>query len=622
MEGGLRADTESPATLGAVFVLSGVDCTVWAPNCESVGLKDVATDEVFALRKAERGYFEKMLYGMMPGRRYLLVLDGKDEIPDPASRFQPEGVHGPSEVIDTTAIIWKDDGWRGIELKDYIIYQIHAGTFSPGGTFTGAVDKLSRIKELGFTAIELMPFAEFPGSRGWGYDCVFPFAPHHSYGGPIGLKTLVEEAHKTGLAVIAGLAYPRHGNEGNNLKNLGPYYTDRYQIERGKALNFDGPQSDEVKRFFIENALYWVNDYHFDAIRISGIENIFDFTPDNILGQIATAVHTYAAARNRKVYVFGESDRNDIRLTTPHKQGGLGFDSQLNPDFHRALFAFATGRKKGVYSDFGNGKDVADAVRGFVYRGQYSKIRQRSHGSDNASEPSRRFVVTSENAVDIGRRPRGERLNKLIKPGQEKMIAGLLMLSPQTPLIFQGNEYGEKRPFLYFSEFTDEEIVRQERESAIARAQAFGLTGETHNPQAQETFARCKLDSGAHEKDGHIQIVRLYKQLIELRKSLNITESELFNIQTRFFDKLNCLFLQYDRPQSNLLMIFNIGGSEIILSEELPEGRWQCIFDSEADAYGGLGKIFPDQFTEVAQTRVMSVPPWSFAVYTAQKANS
>jgi len=618
----LRAETESPATLGAVFVLSGVDCTVWAPNCESVGVKDVATGEVFALRKAERGYFENMLYGMMPGRRYLLVLDGERELPDPASRYQPEGVRGPSEVVDTAAIIWKDDGWRGMDLKDYVIYQVHTGTFSPAGTFEGAVEKLARIKELGFTAVELMPPAEFPGVRGWGYDCVFPFAPHHIYGGPLGLKTLVEEAHRAGLAVIGELAYPRHATEGNILETYGPYYTDRYFIERGKALNFDGPQSDEVRRFFVENALYWVNDYHFDAIRISGIENIFDFSAEHILGQITAAVNTYAAARNRKVYILGESDRNDVRLTTSLENGGFGFDSQLNPDFHRSLFAFSTGRKKGVYADFGKGAQIPDAVRGFCYRGQYSEVRRRSHGSDSAKTPPWRFIATSEGAVDIGRRPRGERLNKLLKPRQEKMIAGLLMLSPQTPLLFQGNEYGEKRPFLYFSDFTDEDVIRRERESAIARAQAFGLTGQAHNPQAKETFTRCKLDSSAHEKDGHIQIVRLYRKLVELRKELNISGCELSEVQTRFFRNLNCMFLLYDRPRNNLLVIFNIGGSEIVLAEELPEGSWQCVFDSEADAYGGLGKIFPEEFTEDVQTRVMSVPPWAFSVYTARKANS
>jgi maltooligosyltrehalose trehalohydrolase len=563
-----------------------------------------------------------MLYGMMPGRRYLLVLDGEIERPDPASRFQPEGIHGPSEVLDTAAIIWQDEGWRGIELKDYVIYQIHVGTFSPAGTFQGAVDKLTRIRDLGFSAIELMPVAQFPGSRGWGYDCVYPYAPHHAYGGPLGLKILVEEAHKAGLAVIGELAYPRHGVEGNCLEDFGPYYTDRYSVERGKALNFDGPGSDEVRRFIIENTLYWVNDYHFDAIRMSGIEDIFNFSADHILGQIADAVHTYGATRNRLVYVLAEGDLNDVRVTEPREQGGLGFDAQMNPDFHRSLFAFATGRVKGIYRDFGKGAQVADAMRGFAYRGQYSEVRQRSHGSDSAATPPWRFIAASESAVDIGRRPRGERLSKLIAPGQEKMVAGLLMLSPQIPLVFAGNEYGEKRSFLYFSEFTDEEVIRQEREAAIARAQTFGLTGETHNPQAQETFARCKLNSMAHEKDGHIQIIRLYKKLIELRRSWAISGSEPSEVEVRFFDSLNCLLLFYHRPQGELLMIFNIGSSEITLAEELPEGRWRCIFDSEDDMYGGLGKIFPEQFTEVLETRVMTVPPWAFTVYTREKAGN
>ncbi len=618
----MRADTESPATLGAVFALSGVEFTIWAPKCKSVAVKDVATGEVFALLPGERGYFENMLYGMMPKHRYMLVLDDKLERPDPASRFQPEGVHGPSEVFDTAAFIWKDDNWRGIELKDYVIYQIHIGSLSPGGTFRAAIEKLPRIRDLGFSAIELMPVAEFPGSRGWGYDCVCPYAPHHVYGGPLSLKTLVEEAHNAGLAVIADLAYPRHGVEGNCLEDFGPYYTEKYFVERGKALNFDGPGSNEVRRFFVENALYWVNDYHFDAIRISGIESIFDFSADHILGQVAAAIHTYAAARKRRVHVFAQSDLNDVRITTARDQGGMGFDAQMNLDFHRSLFAFATGRTKGVYRDFGKGAQVVQAVRGFVYRGQYSEVRERCHGSDSAATPPWRFIATSESAVDIGRRPRGERLNKLFQPGQEKMVAGLLLLCPQIPLLFQGNEYGEKRPFLYFADFTDEEVVREEREAAIARAQTFGLTGQAHNPQAQETFARCKLDSSAPGKDGHIQIERLYRKLLELRKSLSISDCEPSSVELRFFENLNCLLIFYHRPQGELLVIFNIGSSEIVLAEELPEGRWRCIFDSEADQYGGLGAIFPEEFTEVAQTRVMSVPPWAFAIYSAEKANS
>jgi maltooligosyltrehalose trehalohydrolase len=465
-----------------------------------------------------------------------------------------------------------------------------------------------------------MPFAQFPGTRGWGYDCIFPYAPQDTYGGPLGLKTLIEEAHKEGLAVVASLAYPRHGVEGNHLEDFAPYYTDRYNVERGKALNFDGPASDEVRRFFAENALYWVNDYRFDAIRITGVENIFDFGAHHILGQVAGAVHTYAEMHNRLVHVFAEGDLNDIRYTTPRNQGGLGFDAQVNPDFHRSLFTFATGRRKGIYRDFGKGAQVAEAVRGFVYRGQYSEVRRRSHGSDSASVPPRRFIATTESALDVGRRPRGERLNKLFQPGQEKIAAGLLMLSPQIPLLFQGNEYGEKRPFLYFSEFADEDLIRQEREAAIARAQAFGLTGETHNPQAQQTFARCKLDSSAYEKDGHIQTVRLYRKLIELRKNLAVSDCGVSHIETRFFENLKALLIFYHHQEKELLIVFNIGSSEIVLAEELPKGRWKCLFDSEDDEYGGLGKIFPEEFTEAVETRVMSVPPWAFAVYTGETA--
>jgi len=611
----LRADTESPATLGAIFQLSGVEFCVWAPECDSVAVKDVATGELFSLMKTERGYFENMLYGMMPGRRYMLVLNGKLEKPDPASRCQPEGVLGPSEVFDTTAIIWKDDDWKGIELRDYIIYQTHVGTFTPGGTLATAVEKLPRIKELGFTAVELLPIAQFPGSRGWGFDCVFPYAPHDVYGGPLGLKTFVEEAHLLGLAIVADISFPSCGIEGNCLEEFGPYYTEKYCLDTKKALNLDGPGSDEVRRYLLENVLYWINDYHIDAVKLNGIENFYDFSSDPFIGQLAEAIHTYCAARNRKVFVFAESDLNDIRLTANRDIFGLGLDSQMNPDFHRSLFAFATGRSKGVYEDFGKGLQVAESVRGFVYRGQYSKVRNRSHGTDSASVAPIKFIASSETAVDIGKRPRGDRLNQLFAPGQEKMVAGLLLLSPQVPLVFQGNEYGEKRPFFYFSDFTDEDVIRREREAAVARAAKFGLTGEAHNPQSQQTFARCMLDSAAHEKDGHIQIVRLYKTLIDLRKKLSISDCQPDEINTRFFDKLNCLFIFYKRPDNELFIVFNIGGSEIILAEELPEGEWNCIFDSEDDPYGGLGKIFPEKFDDSVESRVMSVPPWAFAVY-------
>ena len=444
-------------TLGAIPGENGRCCfRVWAPRAEKVEVRLVAPQErLLPLKKAEAGYFHGVLERVEPGARYFYRLDGTRERPDPASRFQPEGVHGPSQVIEPD-FPWTDQGWCGLGLPAYVIYEIHVGAFTPAGTFEAVIPHLAELKELGITALELMPVAQFPGRRNWGYDGVFPYAVQNSYGGPAGLKRLVDACHRHGLAVILDVVYNHLGPEGNYLGDYGCYFTDRYRTPWGEAVNFDGPHSDEVRRFFIENALYWIGDCHIDALRLDALHAIFDQSPQPFLAELAEAVHAQAEGLNRRVHLMAESDLNDVRLIRPPELGGYGLDAHWNEDFHHALHTLLTGEQGGYYEDFGRLAQLAKAFReGFVYSGQYSPYRRRRHGSSSRGLPGQRFIVFAQNHDQVGNRLLGDRLTRLVSFEALKLAAGAMILSPFLPLLFMGEEYGEVAPFHYFISHSD-----------------------------------------------------------------------------------------------------------------------------------------------------------------------
>lgn len=417
---------------------------IWAPGKKHVSVKILSGNRrLIRLTKDKKGYFTGVSKDVRTGDLYLYVLDHDDICPDPASRFQPEGVYGPSEVVDPGEFKWSDGKWRGIPLKDFIIYELHTGTFTKEGTFESVIPRLDYLTDLGITAIELMPVAQFPGNRNWGYDGVCPFAPQNTYGGPTGLKKLINSAHKKGLGVVLDVVYNHLGPEGNYLGRFGPYFTGRYRTPWGKAVNFDGPYSDEVRHFFIENALYWVEEFHVDGLRLDAVHGIFDFSARHFLTDLCEEVHSHARRLGREVAVIAESDLNDARIISPPEMGGYGLDAQWDDDFHHALHTLLTGEDKGYYEDFGKTEHLEKAFReGFVYTGQYSRYRKRRHGNSPKNRPPSQFIVFSQSHDQVGNRMAGDRPDLTLSFEKMKLAAGVVIFSPFIPLLFMGEEYG------------------------------------------------------------------------------------------------------------------------------------------------------------------------------------
>src|SRR4030043_1289162 len=482
--------------LGASVSEGGVRFRVWAPKASSVSLVIMGDKEPYLMNPEDKDYFSTFIQGLEPKRSYCYLLNEDQPKPDPVSRSQPEGVHGPSEVVDPRQFKWEDQDWNGIPLKEMIIYEIHTGTFTREGTFEAIIPFLDYLKnELGVTTIELMPVAQFPGERNWGYDGVYLYAPQNSYGGPEELKRLINVCHRKGLAVILDVVYNHLGPEGNYLGDYGPYFTDRYKTPWGSAINFDGPESDEVRQFIIDNALYWVTEYHMDGLRIDAIHGIFDFSAQHILYDIREAVHEQAKKLERHIVVIAESDLNDVRVINPPSRGGYGLDAQWNDDLHHCLHTLLTGERNGYYQDFRDFKQLVKALReGFVYSGQYSSYRKRQHGSSSKHLPPSKFVIFSQNHDQVGNRLKGDRLSTLASFEALKLAAGIILLSPNIPLLFMGEEYGEEQPFQYFVSHSDQALIEAVRKGRNEEFVAFQWSAETPDPQDEVTFLRSKIN--------------------------------------------------------------------------------------------------------------------------------
>ncbi len=442
--------------LGAIWRDGSCDFTIWAPFAKEVEVQLVREKRSFKLDPIRQGYFGGRARDIGHDSLYFLSLDDKAQRGDPASRFQPEGVFGPSSIVDTSAFSWDDHEWRGTELKDYILFEIHTGVYTPSGTFDELRERIPYLKALGITAVEIMPVAQFSGTRNWGYDGVFPFAVQNSYGGPRGLQQFINACHGEGLAVVLDVVYNHLGPEGNFLGEFGPYFTDRYKTPWGQAINFDGPQSDHVVRYFLENALYWLEEFHVDALRLDAVHGIFDRNARPFLSLLSAAVADLSHRSGRYVYLIAESDLNDPAYVRERKDGGYGLNAQWNDDFHHALHALQTGERTGYYCDFGSLTDLQTALQqGYVYSGQYSAFRKQRHGAPPADLKRSQLIVFSQNHDQVGNRGWGERNSQLLGFEAQKLSAGTVLLSPFIPLLFMGEEYGETAPFLYFTDHTD-----------------------------------------------------------------------------------------------------------------------------------------------------------------------
>jgi len=461
---------------------------------------------------------------------YGFILDGEGPFPDPRSHWQPNGVHNLSRVVDHGDFKWTDGEWSAGSLSSAIFYELHVGTFTPEGTFDAAIGKLDHLLRIGVTHVEIMPVNEFPGNRGWGYDGVDLFAPHHTYGGPDGLKRFVQACHARKLAVILDVVYNHLGPAGNYLARFGPYFTTRYSTPWGSALNFDDRDSDEVRRFFCDNALTWLRDYHFDGLRLDAIHAILDASAQPFLEQLKLEVEALETELGRKLVLIAESDSNDPRLLWTRDRGGFNLDAQWSDDFHHALHAVLTGETAGYYSDFRGLGDLAKALRhAFVYDGQYSRFRARRHGRSTEGLGGDRFVVCLENHDQIGNRARGERIHQILASeggggnprsiGLLKIGTALVLAGPFTPLLFQGQEWAASTPFLYFTDH-DKKLGQAIRDGRCREFTEFGWKPEeVPDPQALETFQSSKLDWSELARASRTEILEWHRQLIRLRRS-------------------------------------------------------------------------------------------------------
>jgi maltooligosyltrehalose trehalohydrolase len=481
-----------------------------------------AQRQTFDLQRADDGYWDLQLDQVPSAARYAYLLDrDATEYPDPASRWQPEGVHHPSAIFSPEEFRWTDADWRGVERAELVIYELHVGTFTHEGTFAAATERLPQLRELGITAIELMPLSQFPGTRNWGYDGVHPYAAQHSYGGPRGLQQFVDAAHGAGIGVLIDVVYNHIGPEGNYVGQFGPYFTDHYRTPWGLALNYDGPHSDAVRHFAIENACQWVRDFHADGLRLDAVQTIYDMSAKHLLHELNDAVEQTAREQARTAVMIAETNQNDIRLVSSGELGGYGLAGAWSDDFHHSLHALLTGERDGYYTGFGTRRQLAKALADvYVYDGSVSPFHRRRHGNRVGDTPRAAFVTCIQNHDQIGNRALGDRIATLLAPSALRLAAGLLLLSPTTPMLFMGEEYGETNPFPFFCSFGDEQLVeavRRGRREEFA-ALAFEWRIEIPDAQSPQSFESARLSWDWRDAD-RAALRQLYGDLLKIRRA-------------------------------------------------------------------------------------------------------
>lgn len=536
------------------------------------------------MKKDHNGYFRYEANDIKPGTRYFYIPDGEKDYPDPSSYFQPEGVHGPSETIDHEAFIWSDHNWHGLLLKDLIFYEIHVGTFTPEGTFEAIIPMLDDLHETGINAIELMPVTQFPGTRNWGYDGVYPYAVQNSYGGPDGLKRLIDECHKRSIAVYLDTVYNHLGLEGNYFEKFGPWFTDKYYIPWGKALNFDGEWSDGVREYFVQNPVYWLENYHVDGLRLDAVHMIYDNGAVNFWELMHEKIKPFEISHGKKFYFIAESDLNSPKVVKPSELGGYNFDAQWLDDFHHALYVLLD--KKGIsrYEDFGQMEQLAKAYTdGFVHSGEYVKFRKRKHGASSAGISGDKFVAFNLNHDQVGNRVQGERLSILVDFERQKLAAAALLLSPYIPLLFMGEDYGEDNPFFYFVSLSDENLIKGVREGRKKEFENYKWEGDPPDPQDINTFNLSKIDWSKREKGHYKVILEWYKNLILLRRTSPALQNMNKNF-IRIYTSTQKGFMMHRRTEDEhqqFIAMFNFSKEELELTIPAYSKKWSKIIDSK-----------------------------------------
>jgi maltooligosyltrehalose trehalohydrolase len=595
----------------------GWEFLVWTPSSRSVTLHLVGNaDKLMPMAPRPGGYHRLITGDLAAGTRYFYRLDDGRDLPDPASRFQPEGVHGPSQIVDPTLFHWTDDKWSGRSLESSVFYELHIGTYTPEGTFDAVISRLPELVELGVTTIEIMPVAQFPGTRNWGYDGVYLYAPQNSYGGPPGLQRLVNAAHKHGLAVALDVVYNHLGPEGNYLGSYGPYFTHRYQTPWGQAINYDDAGSDEVRKFFIENAVYWLRDYHLDALRLDAVHGIFDFGAYHLLAEMKAAVADLSRSVGRPLHLIAESDLNDARVLHAPEQGGYGLDAQWSDDFHHSVHTLLTGESLGYYSDFTGVAPLAATLRdGWYYAGQHSRHRNRRHGNSPRGISSSHFVVCNQNHDQVGNRAAGARLNSLVDGESMKLAAGITLLSPFVPMLFMGEEYGETAPFQYFTSHGDPALVEAVRKGRRDEFAAFGWQDDVPDPQDERTFARSRLDHSLKAKEPHTTLWRFYQRLIQIREEYTLGSAA--EVDVRELTEA-ALMVRRENGTRQLALIFNFADIPVVLSLSNLAGNWTTVIYSADPKWNGCDSKFESKVS-ISESGDLPLPRRSFlAIERAQ----
>ena len=591
--------------VGAEVTPEGVHFRVWAPSRERAVVvfeESSAEEQAVELAPEQDGYFSGLVKGAGAGTLYKYRLDGGDAFPDPASRFQPQGPHGPSQVIDPSTFPWTDAGWPGAGREGRVIYEMHVGTFTPEGTWEAAARQLPELAELGITVVEVMPVAEFPGRFGWGYDGVDLFAPYHLYGEPDDFRRFVDRAHAAGLAVILDVVYNHLGPDGNYLKQFsGDYFTDRYKNDWGQAINFDGEDAGPVREFFLANAGYWIDEFHLDGLRLDATQDVKDASEDHILAAVGRRVRE--AAGERTVYLVAENEPQETKLVRPPAEGGYGLDSLWNDDFHHSTQVALTGRNEAYYNDYtGCPQEMISLVKyGYLYQGQRYSWQKQRRGTSGLGLPASAFVSFLQNHDQVANSARGERCHRLSSPGRFRALTAFLLLGPETPMLFQGQEFCASSPFLYFADHNPElaAAVRQGRLEFLAQFPSLALPElqrQVPDPESPATFERCKLDLA--ERERHAPCYALHRDLLRLRREDPVFRGgrldgavlgpEAFVI--RFFGK----------EGGDRLLLVSLGGDLDL--EPVPEPLlaplrglcWEVLWSSEDPRYGGSGAPPPE----------------------------
>jgi len=608
---------------------AGVSFAVWAPHARRLELlldapgprthDPIDSSDPIEMTRGGDDVFETVVPSARAGCDYRFRIDGGRRRPDPRSRHQPHGVHGPSRVVDPGGFRWSDAGFRGLGLEELVVYELHVGTFTREGTFDAVIPRLAWLRELGVTAVEIMPVAEFPGGRNWGYDGVHPFAPQSTYGGPDGLQRLVDACHRHGLAVLLDVVYNHLGPEGSCLPDYAPCFTGRYRTPWGDALNYDGPDSDGVRRFVIDNAVQWVRDYHVDGLRLDAVHGIFDSSARHILEELASEVHAEGERLGRRVQVIAESDLNDVRVIAPAASGGFGHDAQWSDDFHHSAHVLLTGDGHGYFADFGKVADLARAIEsGFVYDGRRSLFRRRRHGSPSRGRPGRQFVVCLQNHDQVANASRGARLANRVDLARQTLGTALLLCAPNVPLLFMGQEFGAVTPFHYFVSHGDPALVEAVRAGRRRELESFRFDEAFADPQAEETFERCRLDWSAIGREPHARLLALHRDLLALRRaraSLRNCRSDL--ARAAFDEARRWLALTRSDPSGDAAACaFNFGAERCDVPLEPAPGRFELALSTCDPRYGGdAGSMPPASFETGAGAVGVPCAPWSAAIY-------